>query len=301
MGFGRVLFYVLGNYGHDPAELTGGVQGVSNIAADNSIKIYEFWYQHTFFNDQLKLLTGLHDFNSTFYALESASLFNHPSFGIGPDTSQATPSIFPTTSWTLHASIEVEKFYLIVAIYDGVPGDPENPRGTHIKFDSGDGTFQSVETGLYSESEYKIGMGYWRHTKETENPVDASLIDSNSGFYLIAEQYLTDNIAVFIQFGKADDATNQLEEYWGGGVVYSSLLKECDAICLSIARASNGQPFLQANPDLLETETAYELSYAIPLNEQISTQASVYRIENPDMDPNMDTATAVGVRLIIGF
>ena len=81
---GEFFFYVLGDYGHDPAELTGGVQGISNIAADNAIKIYEFWYQHKFLDDQLKLLSGLHDFNSTFYALGSASLFNHPSFGIGP-------------------------------------------------------------------------------------------------------------------------------------------------------------------------------------------------------------------------
>lgn len=298
---GEFFFYVLGDYGHDPAELTGGVQGISNIAADNAIKIYEFWYQHKFFDDQLKLLTGLQDFNSTFYALESASLFNHPSFGIGPDTSQATPSIFPTTAWTLHATLEVDKFYLIAAVYDGVPGDPENPRGTHIKFDSGDGTFQSVESGLISENEYKIGMGYWHHTAETENPIDASLMDSNSGFYLIAEQYLTESIAVFIQFGKADDATNQIEEYWGGGIVYSNLIREGDALGLSIARATNGDPFLQVNPDLLETETAYELSYAIPITESISTQASLYRIENPDMDPKIDTATAAGVRLNIAF
>ena len=74
---GEVFIYALGDYGKDPAELTGGVQGTSNIAADDAIKIYEFWYQHSFANDSFKILTGLHDFNSTFYSLDSAGLFNY--------------------------------------------------------------------------------------------------------------------------------------------------------------------------------------------------------------------------------
>ncbi|MEY4589244.1 MAG: hypothetical protein RL497_1320, partial [Pseudomonadota bacterium] len=79
---GEVFVYVLADYGKNPAELTGGVQGISNIAADvNTVKLYEFWYQHEFPDAHLKILTGLHDFNSTFYALESAGLFTHPSFG----------------------------------------------------------------------------------------------------------------------------------------------------------------------------------------------------------------------------
>lgn len=49
---GELFFYVLGDYGRDPAELTGGIQGISNIAADDAIKLYEFWYQHHFFNGQ---------------------------------------------------------------------------------------------------------------------------------------------------------------------------------------------------------------------------------------------------------
>lgn len=45
---GEVFVYVLGNYGRNPSDLTGDLQGVSNIAADDAIKIYELWYQHSF-------------------------------------------------------------------------------------------------------------------------------------------------------------------------------------------------------------------------------------------------------------
>jgi porin len=298
---GNLFVYVLGDYGRDPAEFTGGVQGTSNIAADDAIKIYEFWYQHSFIDDSVKLLTGLHDYNSTFYSLESAGLFNHPSFGIGPDTSQATPSIFPTTAWTLHLTLNFDAFYLLTAVYDGVPGNPENPRGTHIKFDSGDGLFKAIEMGVSEESRYKIALGYWSLSAEVENPVDASLIDSNSGIYLIGEKYLLQNLAVFFQFGQADEDTNQIGRYYGGGIVYSNAIKEGDALGLAVAKVENGDGFMVLNPLLLESETALELSYSYPWSDAISSQLSVYQIQNPDMDPTLDDALALGARLVLSF
>jgi porin len=298
---GEAFVYLLGDYGRDPAEFTGGVQGTSNIAADDAIKIYEFWYQHSFVDDSIKLLTGLHDYNSTFYSLDSAGLFNHPSFGIGPDTSQATPSIFPTTAWTLHLTLDFNSFYVLTAIYDGVPGDPDNPRGTHIQFDSGDGLFKAIEVGMVAESQYKIALGYWNLSAETENPVDASIIDSNQGFYLIGEQYLSKNLAIFFQFGQADSETNQISDYYGGGFVYSNLLKEGDAIGLAVATVKNGDDFMSANTGVLTGETAIELSYNHPWSEIISSQLSLYHIKNPGMDSSLDDALAAGLRLVIAF
>lgn len=298
---GEVFIYALGDYGKDPAELTGGVQGTSNIAADDAIKIYEFWYQHSFADDSFKILTGLHDFNSTFYSLDSAGLFNHPSFGIGLDTSQATPSIFPTTAWTLHATVTADQYYFLAAIYDGVPGHRENPRGTHIRFNSGDGTFNAIETGFSQEENYKIGLGYWRLTAEVENPVDQQMIDQNSGIYLIAEKTLSANVSMFIQLGSADDKTNQIAEYFGAGLVRSNFFKDGDAIGIAIANVKNGDPFREANPGLLSGETAYEVSYNFPISEAVATQFSLYHIKNPDMDSTLDDAFAAGMRLVFSF
>lgn len=182
-----------------------------------------------------------------------------------------------------------------------MPGDLENPRGTHIKFDSGDGLFYSIEMGFYEEGKYKMGIGYWQHSKETENPIDASLMDSNQGIYFIAEKYISENLAVFLQYGQADDETNQLEQYLGTGVVYNNWLREGDAVGLAYARVTNSDLFMNANPDLLETEMAYELSYALALSKNVSTQLSVYQIENPDMNPLLDAATAVGLRVVVSF
>lgn len=300
-GNGEAFIYVLGNYGRDPAEFTGGVQGISNIAADDAIKIYEFWYQHSFVDDSIKLLTGLHDYNSTFYSLDSAGLFNHPSFGIGPDTSQATPSIFPTTAWTLHLTLDLNSFYVLTAVYDGVPGDPDNPRGTHIQFDSDDGLFKAIEVGLVEESQYKFALGYWNLSAETESPIDASAIDSNQGLYLIGEQYLSENLAIFFQIGQADEDTNQISDYYGGGIVYSNLWTDGDAIGLAFAKVKNADAFMNLNAGILRSETAIEFSYNRPWADIISSQFSIYHIQNPDMDPSLDDALAVGLRLVIAF
>ncbi len=297
---GNFFIYLLGDYGKDPARYTGGIQGISNIAADDSFKIYEFWYQHHIVDHHLKILTGLHDYNSTFYSLESAGLFNHPSFGIGPDTSQATPSIFPTTAWTLHLTLELEQFYAFAAVYDGVPGDPENPRGTHINFSSGDGLFKAFETGI-TEENYKLGIGYWNLTAEVDNPVDGTPIEENHGYYFIGENKIKENIAIFFQYGIADDEKNQLHEYWGLGFVKSNFVIDGDAIGIAVATAKNGNPFMQENPDLLKSEMATEASYNWPWSNAVSSQLSFYHIKHPDMNPLVDDAYAIGFRLTLTF
>jgi len=142
---GSVFIYVLGNYGKAPSDLTGDLQTISNIQTDNNLKLYEFWYEHSFADGAVKLLAGLHDYNSTFYSLESAGLFTTSSFGIGPEVAQVGSSIFSTTSAAIHLTIAGEHQYLLLATYDGVAGDPDHPRGTHIQFKQSDGLFNAIE------------------------------------------------------------------------------------------------------------------------------------------------------------
>jgi len=58
---GNIFIYALGNYGKAPSDLTGDLQTISNIQTDNNLKLYEFWYEHSFANGAVKLLAGLHD------------------------------------------------------------------------------------------------------------------------------------------------------------------------------------------------------------------------------------------------
>lgn len=300
-GNGEWFVYVLGDTGANPSDDIGDVQGISNIATDEAVKLYEFWYQHSFANESVKVLLGLHDYNSTFYSLESAGLFTHPSFGIGPDTSQVGPSIFSTTATALHFTFTGEHNYLLAAVYDGIPGDPNNPRGTHVQFNSGDGLFGALEWGWANENKDKVALGVWQHTAEVENPVNGEIIDDNTGVYFIAEKNINDVAAIFVQLGQADDEFNQLEYYGGVGITLNEFWLDGDGLGLAVAHARNGAPYLIANSELGRAETAWELTYLAPIVEHFSLQGSVYYIQNPSMEKNLDDALALGARAYIEF
>jgi porin len=297
---GEWFIYALGNAGKNPSELTGDIQGVSNIATSEAAKIYEFWYQHRFADDQVTVLVGLHDYNSTFYSLDAAGLYTHPSFGIGPDTAQVGPSIFATTALALKLTYEGENQYAHLAVYDGIPGDPENPRGTHIKLQSGDGLFTAAEWGL-KNAEDKLGVGIWHHSAEKEGPLEEQTFDTNSGIYVIAERHFAESVAAFVQAGYADEDVNQLAYYFGAGASCKNTLLDGDELGLAVAHARNSDVFLQENPEVEKAETAWELSYLLAFNEQVSSQLSLYYIQNPSMDPTLDDALALGVRLYLNF
>lgn len=298
---GKLFIYVLGNYGKPPSALSGELQTLSNIEADNNLTLYEFWYEHSFAEGAVKLLLGLHDFNSTFYSLESASLFNLSSSGIGPEVAQVSPSIFPVTAATVHLTLSYKDLYFLLAAYDGVPGDPDHPRGTHVKFAKDDGLFIASELGVAREQNYKIALGAWRHTATVENPVNGSLTDFNKGIYFLAEKYIGEHLAAFAQYGIADERKNQLQQYLGYGLVYKNAFVAGDNFGLAYARAENGEDFLNANPDFYSAETVVEISYLHPLMEKINIQYSLYSVVHPGMAPDLDNSLAAGLRLYLEF
>lgn len=220
----KIFLYGIGNNGGNPSANTGDIQGISNIAAFNTWKLYEAWFEQDLFGNRLSILLGLMDVNAGFDILPSAGLFLNSSFGMGPDFSQSGrngPSIFPATS--LGMRIEGKPTYdsyIQMAFLDGVPGDPANPRGTRIRFDESDGFLLATEggylvgvensnailpkgrrprrrrigrvekTGVY---ESKLAIGAWWYTSRFSdlNRIDATgnprLTRRNAGAYLLGE------------------------------------------------------------------------------------------------------------------
>lgn len=298
---GEVFGYVLANYGDEPADLVANWQGMSNIAADDEVKLYELWYQHSFLNGATKVLVGLHDYNASFYSLDSAGHFTLPPFGIGPEVAQVGPSIFPTTAMAVMFSLDIDQYYGRLAVYDGIPGHPEGKRGTHIRFDDGDGVFRSLEMGIAQPGLYKVGLGFWQHNAAVENPVTGDINRDNSGLYIIAERYITEQIALFIQAGIADDDVNQAADYYGVGITIANAWLSDDAIGLAVAQARNGNAFLRQNPEFRTTETAWEVSYVFKLSPLFSLQSSAYYIQDPAMQPDLSDALAIGFRLLLSI
>jgi porin len=318
---GTFFLYGLGNWnsGGFISDIVGDLQVTSNIQASSAVRLYEAWYEHRFAADRFSLLVGLHDFNSEFSAIEYASMFINSSFGISADIAQTAPSIFPTTALALRARAQLtESSYLLASVYDGKPGDPYDSRRTTVKLTKEDGIFTALEAGFaHSEAGrgdyYKLGVGGWLQTAEVEN-FDGEFHNRNFGVYLIGEKTLyaegdgTQGLGAFVQFGYADENRNQLAYYWGAGLRYVGLIpgRDHDEAGVAVASAWNGDEFIQYSRDVASTpvertETVIEAAYRAEIFPGLTLQPDLQFIINPSMDPELDNALQVGIRVEVSF
>jgi len=309
-------FYVIGDRGGNPTEIIGDLQGTSNIESDDTWKIYEAWYQQDLWEGKLSFLVGLYDLNSEFDAIQTAGFFLNSSFGIGPDYSQSGhngPSIFPNTSLSVRARVQpTNSFYIQTALFDGVPGDPSKPTGTHIKFGHRDGVLLSTEVGYVtgasedSDAPYsKYALGTWIYTAKHDDisAVDVSgepiLRSGNGGFYLLGEQTVyreqdaSQGLAMFARLGFANAKINQLGSYFGAGLMYSGLIpgRNEDQFGVAVAAALNGGQFrdaqFAAGTSVDKAEVTLEFGYKSQILPQLAIQPDSQYVINPGTDPGL--------------
>jgi porin len=311
---GTFFAYFLGNFNSNEGmtNYAGDFQTSSNIEAVEAFRLYEFWYEHAF-SDNLSFLVGLHDYNSEFNALEYGSLFINSSFGISPDISQVGPSIFPSAALAARVAYKpTQNSYILAAVYDGIPGDPNHKKRTSIEFNSGEGVFSSIEAGItdgeaHDEDYYKLALGVWYHSAEVEN--FAGLLDNeNKGVYLIGEKTLfhdsTSALGAFFQLGFADSSRNQVDTYLGLGLNYKGLFpgRSDDLLGLAAANAFTSDEYKNFTGTTAESyETAIELTYEAKIYHWLVIQPNIQYIINPSMDSTIDNATVVGARITLVY
>jgi len=155
-----VYLDIFGTHGSDPCDCVGDFQGVSNIAAQNTWKIYEAWAQQNFLNEKISILCGIYDVNSEFDVLQTAGLFLNSSFGMGAEFAQSGkngPSTFPTTSLAVRMKTKLsEHFCFQAALLDGVPDEPDEPEnkwGTKYKINRDDAALITSEIIFITDKE----------------------------------------------------------------------------------------------------------------------------------------------------
>lgn len=268
-----------------PSNFVGDAQGVSNISAPNSVKLYEAWVQKNFLGNQVSVLTGLYDLNSEFYRLQSAGLFLNSSFGIGPEFAQSGvegPSIFPSTAVGLRIAFKpVEGVVVRGAVLDGLPMDRTNAsRGV---FESGDGALLVAELDLLDRPsltahpsslrfrlgrramlgayDAKVAFGGWYYTaafddlSHTQTNGQAVRHRGSSGFYLLADKLLykrpnrpDQRLTGFVQAAVGDYRVNRFGSYLGAGLTAVGLFegRSADELGLGLAYARNGSHYMNA-------------------------------------------------------
>jgi porin len=307
----RIHLYGLYNNGNSlSGSAVRDLQVVSNIeAGTQAFRLYEAWVE-TGIGDDASLLFGLYDLNSEFDALDSAGLFINSAHGIGTDIAQSGengPSIFPVTSLALRVQWETGgKWAYRVAVLDGVPGDPEDPGATAIRIGGDDGALLVVE-GERRAGRSKLLAGGWAYSAGFDSWDEAAGSSSgNAGIYLRAESLLYDGdseLSAFGRFGWAHPEFNIFSHFASVGLAWSGFLpgRPEDTLGLAIAWARSGDEFRRAGPAFgfnpTRAETAYELTWRLPLTRKLTMQPDIQYVTDPGLDPSRGDAWAFGLRL----
>ncbi|MBS3943990.1 MAG: carbohydrate porin [Melioribacter sp.] len=323
----NLTVHFLGNGGGSPCELVGASQGISNIETTPTWKLYQLLLEKKFFDEKFSVAIGLYDLNSEFDMRATSGIFINPSHGIGYDFAKSGlngPSIFPTTSLAVRWKYQTGNGnYFQSAILDGVPGNPDNPFGTHINLNKNEGFLVATEYGIVELDEEvqksKIAIGSWIYTSQSEaNDIysvgSQTRLENNYGFYVTAERILYSKfdtpqlgLTGFIRLGVANPNVNPVDFYLGAGFKFSGLLdKESnDALGLAMAFSHNSKKYRNVaeikGEFIKEYEINFEATYKFQLTPWLMLQPDLQYIINPSYCTNSNSAFVIGSRIEIIF
>lgn len=325
----KFFIFGIGSHGNNFLENVGSVHDVSSIAAPDTFKFLELWYEQSFLEDQLSVLIGLYDLTGEFDNRPTAALFINGTFGTGQDLSETGkngPSTFPATS--LAARIKVNptpSFYYMGAVLDGVSGDPTNPtNGTQIDLNSDEGFLIAHEIGYESSYEKiwlnKAGIGAWIYTTDLD---DLVRIDANGdsvkqsatyGVYAFVDGMIFQEegsafsgLYSFFRIGIAEENVNKIDLYLDGGLVYQGFFpnRPDDKIGLGISMDHFSEGFKQKQEQsqilIEETEVLLELTYQYNVGSGIFLQPDFQYVFNPAQLKGASNAASIGLRFMINL
>jgi len=317
----------------------GSLTGVSNIEVPVSThRLLHAWLQQEFADARGSVLAGLYPIDSEFQVLDSAGVFLQPPYGASADIALTrAPSIFNNSSFAIRGRwLSADRAaYVQGAVLDGVPGDPEHPQGTHIRFAKGDGVMSIVEIGLKpgaagegaaadkaaaadaGERIEKYAAGYWRYSTpaadQLDTQADGSPINRRRwGWYALAERTLQQtsgggDLAAFVRLSGTDGDSTAIKRALNIGVRAKGLLagRGDDVLGLAYTRAylsgkwRSGQSLLGSPTSA--NEGAWELTYRIQARKWLALQPVFQRIDHPGGDRSRAAAMILGARLEIAL
>jgi len=316
-------FNFLNNNGSKPgATLVDNAEGVDNIEVRTpGARLYEAWVQQNFMKDRFSVLAGLYDLNSEFYVTDSSGLFLRPTFGIGSDMGQSGkngPSIFPITSAGVRVKVQPSHdFFVQAVVLDGVPGNPDNARGTYIQFNRGDGALLAAEADYLPGNESpngKIGVGAWQYTEKFDDFTDRDASGNpvqrtSDGMYVLAERRVyavpghdDQGLTMFARIGVASGDVNRFDYAWSTGAVSTGLFgRDKGQLGLGVEGAHNSEKYRKSVGTADGSTMAWELTYSDNLTTWLSVQPDIQYIIHPDTNPALRNALVVGARFTARF
>lgn len=309
---------------------TGSLMGVSNIEVPvPTTRMFHAWLQQNFLDDQFSLLAGLYPIDSEFFAMDSAGLLLHPSFGTPADFALTRgPSIFNNSSFGFRGKWQSDDrtVYAMGALMDGIPNDPARPRQTAIRFARGDGAFVIAELGWMpnivghenSGRVSKYAFGLWRYGNRVPDQLDADangapLQRRSQGTYLLAERTLLGfgdagrDLTAFGRYSISDGNSTPIDRMWNLGLRLRGPVagRPEDALVIgwTHARLASKWRTVQAatGTDTAAREEELEISWRGALTPWLALQPNLQSIRHPGGGANAPRATVLGLRVEIAF
>jgi porin len=331
-GSSALLNVVYDGGGRLNADRVGSQMGVSNIEVPTSTyRLFQAWFQQEFFEGQGALLAGLYPIDSEFQVIESAAVLLQPQYGVTAELAETRgPSIFDNTAVGLRARLlsKDRAAYVLLAVMDGMPGDPDNPRGTHVKFDHGDGTMSIAEVGYKpaalavagkdpAERFEKYAAGAWRYSERVDDMEDVADGQTPAkrlswGWYLLAERTLLKTQrrgiwAGFVRLSGTDGDSTAVRHAINVGLRGRGLLpgREDDVCAVGYSRATLSEKYRDtqqmAGVDTTAYEASWEITYRYLVNRWLAVQPDFQRIAHPGGDLSRSAAVIVGARVEVTF
>jgi len=315
-------------HGRGPSRLAGDVLTASNIDGYDSVRLYEWWAQQSFFHDVVSIRAGSLLADDEFAGTTGGgrllnSAFGWPAF-ISGNVINTGPAFYVSA---LGVRLRIDAghgWYVQGAVFDGDSfdspgGDPgANPHGTHFQINSDQGALAMSEVGFNWHQSATNGalagqvkLGGWFHTADFPDNTPATRgHGENFGAYIAADQKLwqefdespEQGVEVFARFGGSPEDRSTFAFVFDTGLSYVGPIPGRDEDTATIgfihADFSDTRRGYQA---LHNYEQALELTYELVLRPWCSVQPSVQWIHNPGGKHGPDDALLLGVRSTISF
>ena len=306
---GAFVFWAIGIYGRRPSQVVGDFQFTDSLDAPTAFEAYEAYYEHSFMDDSIKVLAGIHDYSLEFAVLDYPYTLLNSSFITPPTITQYPFSFYPTTGLGSRVSAHLtDNVYSMVGIYDGKPGDYNHYRSQELTITKAGGIYTVGEVGWLEDAKdrlhTKIALGGW-YTSGTFTDFAGQEKTGNYGTYLLAERQLwrevegdTQGLGAFFQLGQARNDRNISPWYVGAGLAYQGLLegRDEDVAVLGLADAHFSRGFKEYSDTDESSERTWELNYRAKITPAIAITPDIQYVINPSANPELQNAVVLYLR-----
>jgi porin len=306
------------NWGDGINDRVGSLADVNDDAdGDLGLHVAQLWYRHRLLDRRLALAVGFLDFqtivdrnafaNSEDKQFWNQALDNNPLIPLGIGLG-AWLEIQPTNWWTVNlGAVDAQSvlykpgFSTAFHDEDWFLAYAESTLKTQITSDHGP-----------LAGNYRTGVVYDPRPRdefrEGDRPVQTE--GDNHGWYISADQKVfrendkdDQGLGVFGRFGYRTPETYKINRFWSAGLSYTGLIptRDADVLGFGFALQRPSGVYRSRVDSELDNETAYELYYAIQLNQWLVVTPDVQYVENPGGADDVKPAVVAGVRVRASF